>query len=109
MYYAVSDAYIHPGHEQYSLTTYEAAIAGIPIIATSGVGCVKDCLYDGVNGFVVQEDNLKQLYDSVIKLYEHKYDAYKCQMISRNIVNNKGVVWACNNLLSAIKFAMNNH
>ena len=49
-YYALADAYIHPGSEPFSLAFVEAAIAGIPLISTHDVGASSDYLIDGYNG-----------------------------------------------------------
>ncbi|MBN2392187.1 MAG: glycosyltransferase family 4 protein [Anaerolineae bacterium] len=51
--YAASDAYIHSGAEAYSTSVAYAAIAGLPIIASSEVGATHDYVVDGETGYAV--------------------------------------------------------
>ncbi len=41
-WYAAADAYVHPGHEPYSLAVMQAAMQGLPILATGNVGSRDD-------------------------------------------------------------------
>ena len=54
----ISDAFAFPtAYETFSLVTYEAAAAGLPLIVTPVHGVV-DILEDGVNGWVIGRDPL---------------------------------------------------
>lgn len=53
-YYATADAFVLPSaYETFSLVTYEAAAAGLPLLATRVSG-VEDLVVDGLNGWFIQ-------------------------------------------------------
>jgi glycosyltransferase involved in cell wall biosynthesis len=55
-YYAAADAFLLPtAYETFSLVTYEAAAAGLPLLVTRVSG-VEDLLVDGKNGWFVERD-----------------------------------------------------
>lgn len=105
-YYAVADAYIHPGSEPYSLAVYEAAIAGIPIVCSCNVGAVYDCVQDGKNGYIVLEDDLGKLEESIMRIVEDpSYYRPYCYDIKNRIQSDRGIKWAGENLYSAIMYS----
>jgi UDP-glucose:(heptosyl)LPS alpha-1,3-glucosyltransferase len=54
--YAACDAFVLPtAYETFSLVTYEAAAAGVPIVATRVSG-IEDLLRDGENGVEITRD-----------------------------------------------------
>lgn len=51
-YYGLADVFVHPATvEQWGLVVNEAMAAGLPILASTGVGAVEDLVSDGENGF----------------------------------------------------------
>jgi UDP-glucose:(heptosyl)LPS alpha-1,3-glucosyltransferase len=55
-YFADADAFLLPtAYETFSLVTYEAAAAGLPLLVTRVSG-VEDILVDGQNGWFIQRD-----------------------------------------------------
>jgi glycosyltransferase involved in cell wall biosynthesis len=71
--YAASDAFVLPtAYETFSLVTYEAAAAALPIVATRVSG-IEDLLRDGENGFAVRRDAgsiaaaLRRLDDAAVR------------------------------------------
>ena len=51
--YAAADAFVLPtSYETFSLVTYEAAAAGLPLLVTRVSG-VEDLLADGLNGWFI--------------------------------------------------------
>jgi glycosyltransferase involved in cell wall biosynthesis len=53
-YYATGDAFLLPSaYETFSLVTYEAAAAGLPVLATRVSG-VEDLVQDGLNGWFIE-------------------------------------------------------
>jgi glycosyltransferase involved in cell wall biosynthesis len=55
-YYAAADIFVYPSHyETFSLVTFEAAAAGLPLIVTRTSGS-EELVRDGENGFFVQPD-----------------------------------------------------
>ena len=59
-----SSCLVHPAHiEWYGVVLHEAAISGLPIITTDGVGAVPHLLQDGFNGWTVPAGNVEMLVD----------------------------------------------
>jgi UDP-glucose:(heptosyl)LPS alpha-1,3-glucosyltransferase len=55
-YYSAADALILPSaYESFSLVTFEAAAAGLPLLATR-TGAIPDILHDGQNGWFIRPD-----------------------------------------------------
>lgn len=63
-----SDIYIHPSYrEGFSLSIVEAAMIGLPIIATR-IGGNPEIVFDGVNGLLVLPKNTHELYMAMLEL-----------------------------------------
>ncbi len=101
-YYGISSCYIHPGKEPYSLALYEAAIVGMPIVASNQVGAVDDCLANGENGYVVKSGDSKSLKEAMIKIINNEFEPNKCKEMSEYIVANRSILWAAEQLKQAI-------
>lgn len=103
-YYCISNCYLHPGAEPYSLALYEAAIVGMPIISTHNVGAVNDIVYEGKNGLLYTEGNQQSLLNSVLLMIS-EYNRFKFEslQIKEYISENRGVNWAASNLIEAIQ------
>ena len=96
--YAASDAYIHLGEEPYSLALYEAAVLGMPIIASYGVGAVDDCVKNDVNGYVFSESYTPDALDEkMMKAANGDYDEGSAEM-SGFILRERGTAWAAKQL-----------
>ena len=71
-YYKMADVFVLPSlHEPWGLVVNEAMIMGMPIIASSKVGCRKDLVKEGENGFVFEdgdEKGLTQAMDNILKM-----------------------------------------
>lgn len=102
-YYAISDLYIHPGCEPYSLALYEAAICSKPIISNSNVGAVYDCIHDEFNGFIIRSVDKEDYIDKISRIYNN-YDHYQknAYKMSEYILKERGIKWACSQLEQAI-------
>lgn len=67
--YAVADVLVLPSvFEPWGLVVNEAMAAGLPVIASSCVGCVDDLVIDGQTGIVVEADNVPALVRSMTRL-----------------------------------------
>lgn len=100
-YYAIADAYIHPGEEPYSLALYEAAIAGIPILASKKVGAIYDCLEDGKNGYVFKFCDVKDLCEKIQMVYENTLNIQNINEKRNFILEQRGIRWAAQELAKA--------
>ncbi len=64
-----SSALVLPSHaEWYGVVLHEAAVAGLPIIATDGVGAVPHLLQDGFNGWTVPVGDLDELTEALVRM-----------------------------------------
>ena len=100
-YYAIADAYVHPGEEPYSLATYEAASVGLPIVASNKVGCVADCVDDGRTGYLAEFGNTEDFYDKMICVTQGMLDQKDVLDMRDFIQNHRGPVWAAKQLEKA--------
>lgn len=65
-FYKLSDIFVLPSlYEPWGLVINEAMIFGVPIVASSKVGCLQDLLQDGMNGYVFVNDNVDDLVDKL--------------------------------------------
>lgn len=86
-YYKVADAFVLPStYEPWGLVVNEAMIMGLPVLVSSHVGCRVDLIREGVNGFIFQDNDKKDLKEKMLNtLYlnterriidEWSYDTY---------------------------------
>lgn len=101
-YYGISTCYVHPGKEPYSLALYEAAIVGLPIVASDQVGAVDDCLIDGENGYVIKNLDSDILAKAMLKIVNKEYNVEKCKEMSKFILDERSILWAQSQLKQAI-------
>jgi glycosyltransferase involved in cell wall biosynthesis len=67
--YAAADAFVLPSRsEPWGMVLNEAAAAGLPLVATEGVGAAYDLIEDGVNGFRVPVDDVGALAAALRRL-----------------------------------------
>lgn len=77
-FYKISHCTIHPTYypEGMSNVLLESAACGRPIITTNRSGC-KEIVDDGINGYVVEERNSKELIEKVEKFINLSYEDKK--------------------------------
>jgi glycosyltransferase involved in cell wall biosynthesis len=62
-------AFILPSHlEWYGVVVHEAAIAGLPVICSDGVGAVPHLLQDGFNGWAVAAGDQDELVQAMVRM-----------------------------------------
>ena len=100
--YAISDIYIHPGEEPYSLALYEAAICGLPIVASDKVGATFDCLQNKYNGLLFEYCDIDDMHKKVTNILNNLSNfVSNSKVISNYIIKERGTKWAANQLLMA--------
>lgn len=61
-YYKLADIFVLPSsYESWGLVINEALTFGIPVIVSDKVGCYKDIVKDGINGYVFENNNISEL------------------------------------------------
>jgi len=75
-FYKISHCTVHPTYypEGMSNVLLESCACGRPIITTNRSGC-KEIVVDGVNGFVIQQKNSKDLIEKIEKFIKLDYEA----------------------------------
>lgn len=69
--YAEADVFVLPSlSEPWGMVLNEAAAAGLPLVATEGVGAAHDLIEDGVNGFRVPGGDEQALAEAMRRLAE---------------------------------------
>ena len=64
-----SSCLILPSHlEWYGVVVHEAAVAGLPLICSDGVGAVPHLLQDGYNGWTVEAGNRDELTGAMVRM-----------------------------------------
>jgi glycosyltransferase involved in cell wall biosynthesis len=64
--YAACDLFVLPSeNEPWGLAVNEAICAGLPIVASSEIGCVPDLVHDGQNGRTFPAGNVEELTDAL--------------------------------------------
>ena len=91
--YAKADIFVLPSYEldaryeAWGLVVNEAMSMGLPVLTTTGVGASFDMTNNGYNGFIVQEDNVEELYKAMNKILE--FDLIQMGNNSRKIFEEK--------------------
>jgi len=68
---------------------YESMGIGKPVIVTDAVGATPEYVQDNVNGFVVQEKNVEELYDALLRVLNNEKLAKKMGEKSKEIYVEK--------------------
>ena len=103
-YYAAADAYVC-ARETYSLGLAQAAIASLPVVATDAVGAAADYVIDGRSGFVVPFEEPGALGYAMGRLCGDDSLAAGMGEEGRRIASARSVLWAAEQLESAIERA----
>jgi len=103
LYHSVSDVYIHPRNELYSLVTVQGVIAKLPVISYKDVGCLIDYGIDGKNGCVIKEKDSNLFAQKIKEIYEN-YTLFKnnSKKYSQYFIKNRNIDFATGQLKLAL-------
>jgi glycosyltransferase involved in cell wall biosynthesis len=91
--YKLADVFVLPTYfcgvmyESWGLVINEALSMSLPVITTTAVGAAFDLIIEGYNGFVVKENDVKDLYEAMNKIIG--LDLIKMGKNSRKIFQQK--------------------
>jgi glycosyltransferase involved in cell wall biosynthesis len=86
-YYQLCDVFVYPTvHEPWGLAINEAMQFGKPVIATPGVAAAHDLIKQGVNGFIVPENDVQALAKAINTIISDEELAKRMGQKSREII-----------------------
>lgn len=70
--FRTADVFVFPSrHDGWGVVLNEACAAGLPVVATRQTGASADLIREGVNGFVLERDDVDGFYDRMRFFAEH--------------------------------------
>lgn len=115
-YYNACDLFVMPSvfynysYEPWGLVINEAMALGKPVIATNAVGASTDLIRNNVNGFIVEEKNVTQLYESIRFILSDLSLIRKMGKESRKIFEKKNnYLNFYKSLDNSLKYALSNN
>ena len=86
-YYARAGAFVHPSSaDQWALVVNEAMACGLPVVVSTGAGCVEDLVDEGRNGFSFSPGDADALANHLFALAHGDLDLGAMGQRSREIV-----------------------
>lgn len=80
-YYAIADVFVLPTMEDvWGLVVNEAMCCGLPIITSSSAGCSIDLVENDQNGYIVNPNNVDDIYQALLGVFE---DPTKAELMGR--------------------------
>lgn len=108
-FYGIADLFVLPSTEEvWGLVINEAMACGLPIITTDKVGASADLVKEGVNGYIIEEKNIAQLYEAMKKIVLNPSLQKKMGEQSRKVIENFGIDNEVSGFTSAIKYVIEN-
>lgn len=101
--YAASELFVLPSeHEPWGLIVNEVMCAGLPVIVSDEVGCVRDLVQDGVNGATPPARNVAALADAIESMLADPTRLKAMGEASRRIIDH----WSYRQCLTGIRDAI---
>lgn len=95
LYYNLSDVFVLPSifyknsGEAIGYVVCESMGVGKPVIVTNAVGATPEYIQNNINGFVVKEKNIEELYEALLKILSNEKLAKKMGVKSKEIHDEK--------------------
>ena len=104
--YGACDIFVLPSEQEpWGLAINEAMCAGLPIVASAGIGCVPDLVRDGVNGRVFRAGNIGDLTSVLRPLLADAGLRRQMGAASVEIVSHWSFAEVCKGLRMALRSA----
>jgi glycosyltransferase involved in cell wall biosynthesis len=106
LYYHMADAcVITSERDAHPLIATEAAACGLPIIASSNIGCIgpNDVVRDGINGIVYDSGNVKELAAAVEKVITEGELRARMSQQSKQIAETQDITVAACAITNAVR------
>ncbi|MEZ4695505.1 MAG: glycosyltransferase [Rhodothermales bacterium] len=106
---ARSGALIHPAtRDQWGLAVNEAMASGLPVIVSTGAGCCRDLVVDGVNGFTFDPLDTGLLADIMRRVTSEDAERMLFGRASRERISDWSPETFAHGLAEAIRIALRN-
>ena len=103
-YYGISDVFVLPSLEEvWGLVVNEAMACSLPVIVTRVAGASADLVREGMNGFVVREGDIDELYRALKCLFDDNALRKRMGKASSELIQSFSVEQAAQRFLEAIE------
>lgn len=103
--YAAGDILVLPSiHEPWGLVVNEAMNLNTAIVTSDRVGCARDLVQDGRNGFVFRSGSEEGLYGRMKEICEDRIKLERYKEESRRIIENWGIKQAVDGIVKAAHY-----
>lgn len=86
-YYGLAEVFVHASkRDTWAVVVNEAMAAGLPVIVSNRCGCVPELVKDGLNGFVIDPDDINRLSDRLWQIAHGDSNRAAMGQESRNII-----------------------
>ena len=104
-WYAAADAYVHSGYEPYSTALQFAAIVGLPIVTTVGVGAAADYLEPEYASLLSPVKDAERLAENMIRVATDRELAGRLRQTVRHLATGRTADWAADQFEQAATVA----
>jgi glycosyltransferase involved in cell wall biosynthesis len=102
-YYALADVLVLPsGFEQWGLVVNEAMCFGLPVIVSDRVGCARDLVRTGRNGYTFVAGDVPDLADRLARMLSRD-DLRRFGAESRAVISGWGIPQTAGGILEAVQ------
>jgi 1,2-diacylglycerol 3-alpha-glucosyltransferase len=107
VYLGLAGVFVHASTtEQWGLVVNEAMASGLPVLVSNRCGCARDLVYEGVNGFTFDPQNVEELADCMQKVSASGFPLSSFGLESRRIIEDWGPRRFANGLNAAVTEAV---
>lgn len=90
LYYAMADVFVHPAQmEPWGVSVIEAMACGLPVVASDGVGVVRDLVVPEETGFIFQAGGAEELAKYLKQIGKNPDLRKVMSNNAKNIINHK--------------------
>ena len=106
-YYGFASAFVHASTtEQWGLVVNEAMACGLPVIVSYRVGCARDLVKDGVNGYTFDPCDVEQLAQHMLRISASDFPLSTFGAASLSIIADWGPARFATGLKAAVEKAL---
>lgn len=108
-YYGISDVFVLPSLEEvWGLVVNEAMACSLPVIVTRVAGASADLVKEGINGFIVREGNVDDLYRALKLIADDRSLRRRMGKTSFELIQGFSIEQAAQRFFEAIEYCSKN-